>query len=74
MSDPAKYRPAGELEEMKEKDPLDTTRERLLKDGFTAEQLAELDGKIAAQVDDAIAFAEASPETTYEEMQNLVFS
>jgi len=73
MSDPAKYRPAGELEEMKEKDPLDTTRERLLKAGFTADELAALDTKIAGVVDDAVAFAESSPETTYEEMKQTVF-
>lgn len=74
MSDPAKYRPAGELEEMKEKDPLDTTRERLAKAGFTPEQLAALDTKIAAQVEDAVAFAEQSPETTYDEMKAMVYS
>lgn len=74
MSDPAKYRPAGELEEMKEKDPLDTTRERLMKNGFTQEQLTELDIKIAAQIDDAVTFAEASPELTYEEMKQMAYA
>lgn len=47
---------------MKEKDPLDTTRERLFDGGFTPDELSALDVKIAAQVDDAVAFAESSPE------------
>lgn len=74
MSDPAKYRPAGELEEMKEKDPLDTTRQRLIDQGVTAAEMDALDLRIAATVDDAVQFAEASPELTYEEMQQLVFA
>lgn len=74
MSDPAKYRPAGELEEMKEKDPLDTTRARLVQNGMTEDQLKALDEKIAATVEDAVAFAESSPETSYAEMQKMVFA
>jgi pyruvate dehydrogenase E1 component alpha subunit len=74
MSDPAKYRPAGELEEMKDKDPLDTTRERLEQGGFRADQLAALDNKIAAQIEDAVAFAESSPELSYDEMKRMTFA
>lgn len=74
MSDPAKYRPAGELEEMKEKDPLDTTRARLIQAGMAESGLKALDDKVAATVEDAVAFAESSPETTYEEMRKMVFA
>lgn len=74
MSDPAKYRPAGELEEMKEKDPLDTTRERLIRQGITQPQMEELDLRIAATIEDAVQFAEASSELSYAEMQKMVFA
>ena len=74
MSDPAKYRPAGELEEMKEKDPLDTTKQRLIDQGVAQAQMDELDQRIAATVEDAVQFAEASPELSYEEMKNMVFA
>ena len=74
MSDPAKYRPPGELEEMKEKDPLDTTRERLKTLGITDATLTDLDQKIDATVEDAVTFADASPELTYDEMKKYVFS
>lgn len=74
MSDPAKYRPAGELEEMKEKDPLDTTKQRLIDQGVAQAQMDELEQRIAATVEDAVQFAEASPELSYEEMKNMVFA
>ncbi len=74
MSDPAKYRPPGELEEMKEKDPLDTTREQLRLLGFKEDALTALDQKIEATVEDAVAFADSSPELSYEEMRQHVFS
>ena len=74
MSDPAKYRPAGELEEMKEKDPLDTTKQRLIDQGVSQAQMDELEQRIATTVEDAVQFAEASPELSYEEMQKMVFA
>ncbi|HRP69393.1 MAG TPA: pyruvate dehydrogenase (acetyl-transferring) E1 component subunit alpha [Turneriella sp.] len=74
MSDPAKYRPHGELEKMKEKDPMDTTRAKLKRHGFTDARLEELDAKIEAEVEDAVQFAEASPELSYQEMKELVFT
>jgi pyruvate dehydrogenase E1 component alpha subunit len=74
MSDPAKYRPEGELDEMKEKDPLDTTRVKLAGLKFTEDDLKALEEKIANTVEDAVTFAENSPELSYEEMQNLVYA
>ncbi|MBV6492694.1 MAG: Acetoin:2,6-dichlorophenolindophenol oxidoreductase subunit alpha [Turneriella sp.] len=74
MSDPAKYRPEGELEKMKEKDPLDTTHAKLKKCGFTDAQLEAVGAKIEEQIIDAVNFAETSPELSYEEMQASVFA
>lgn len=74
MSDPAKYRPAGELEEMKEKDPLDTTRQRLIDSGIPQAEFDKMETDIAATVEDAVAFADSSPELSYEDMQRMVFA
>ncbi|MBS0619261.1 MAG: pyruvate dehydrogenase (acetyl-transferring) E1 component subunit alpha [Spirochaetes bacterium] len=74
MSDPAKYRPPGELEEMKDKDPLDTTRAKLAALGFTTEQLTALDAKIDAEIADAVVFAENAKELSYDAMRAMVFS
>ncbi|HMV36578.1 MAG TPA: pyruvate dehydrogenase (acetyl-transferring) E1 component subunit alpha [Turneriella sp.] len=74
MSDPAKYRPPGELEEMKEKDPLDTTRQRLLQQGFTDADLQNSEDKVIAEVEDAVQYADASPELGYAEMQRMVYA
>ena len=62
MSDPAKYRPAGELEEKKKSDPLVITARRLLED-FQVPQavLDALHARIDAEAEDAAAFAESSP-------------
>ena len=62
MSDPAKYRPAGELEEVKESDPLKITRRRLLEDfGITEAQLEAVKQEVEAECQDAAQFAEDSP-------------
>jgi pyruvate dehydrogenase E1 component alpha subunit len=63
MSDPAKYRPAGELERYREhSDPLKITEERLLGHyGIPAERIAAAQASVEAEVEDAVAFAEQSP-------------
>lgn len=73
MSDPAKYRPPGELEEMKQKDPLDTTKNRLVQLGFSEVELQAMEDRVMAEVEDAVAFADAAPELSYDEMRALVF-
>lgn len=74
MSDPAKYRPPGELEAMKEKDPLDTTRAKLLKGGLGEKALEAINDEVMAEVEDAVQFAENSEELDYATMKNLVFA
>jgi pyruvate dehydrogenase E1 component alpha subunit len=62
MSDPAKYRPSGELDERKESDPLKITRKRLVDDfGVTEDELAEIKVSVEAECKDAVQFAEDSP-------------
>jgi len=62
MSDPAKYRPAGELEEKKKSDPLVITARRLLEDFQVPQSVLDaLHARIDAEAEDAAAFAESSP-------------
>jgi acetoin:2,6-dichlorophenolindophenol oxidoreductase subunit alpha len=60
-SDPAPYRPKDELEQWLERDPLKLTRERLLRDGATEEQIADVEHHTAAVMADAVTTAKADP-------------
>jgi len=62
MSDPAKYRPEGELAEVKESDPLKITRKRLADDfGITDAQFDAIKASVEEECQDAARFAEESP-------------
>jgi len=60
-SDPARYRPEGELDLWRERDPLVLCRARLEREGVPAEQLDALEAEVAAQLDAAEAAALAAP-------------
>jgi pyruvate dehydrogenase E1 component alpha subunit len=62
MSDPAKYRTQAELEEHKKRDPLVIARARLLAAGADEARARKIDDEVEAEVAEAIAFAESSPE------------
>lgn len=62
MSDPAKYRTAEELEQRKKKDPVLRARTHLLEGGFPEAKLTALEAEVEAEVQEAIKFAEESPE------------
>lgn len=62
MSDPGKYRTAEELEERKKNDPVLVAAERLKQEGMRDDELAALDSEIEQVVEDAVRFAEESPE------------
>ena len=71
MSDPAKYRPDGELEEKKKSDPLMITEERLIQDfGMSVEELNSIKKEVDAVAKESYAFAEQSsdpdPATIYD--------
>ncbi len=55
------YRPADEREAWLQKDPLVLFREHLIANGHTAEEMDALEASIVAEVDEAVAFSEASP-------------
>ena len=60
-SDPGKYRPEGELDSWRERDPLRIARARLLEDGVGAEELDAVEADVAAELDAVEAAALAAP-------------
>jgi pyruvate dehydrogenase E1 component alpha subunit len=62
MSDPAKYRTRDELEARKAKDPLARARLRLADQGYGESRLVSIEESVEAEVQDAIKFADESPE------------
>ena len=60
-ADPAKYRPEGELEKWKERDPLKIYRERLLDFGVDAKVLGDIEAGILREIDAATETCKAAP-------------
>ncbi len=60
-ADPAKYRPEGELEKWKERDPIKIYRERLKQFGVSDAQIAKIDADVKKVVDDATEACKAAP-------------
>jgi len=60
-ADPAKYRPEGELDRWKLRDPIKIYRERLLQFGVTEKVIADIDAQVRKVVDDATEVCKASP-------------
>jgi acetoin:2,6-dichlorophenolindophenol oxidoreductase subunit alpha len=60
-SDPGRYRPDGELDSWRERDPLVIARARLLEEGATPEELDALEVAVAAELDAVEAAAVAAP-------------
>lgn len=60
-SDPGKYRPEGELEKWKERDPLLLARQRLLDEGLEAEAVDAVEEATRQELDQAVEAALAAP-------------
>src|ERR1700748_74021 len=60
-ADPAKYRPEGELEKWKQRDPIKIYRERLKQFGVGDKAVAEIDADVRRRGDEATEKCKASP-------------
>jgi TPP-dependent pyruvate/acetoin dehydrogenase alpha subunit len=60
-ADPAKYRPEGELERWKERDPIKIYKERLKQFGIGDAQIDKIVNDVKAMVDDATEKCKAAP-------------
>src|ERR1019366_1819435 len=61
LADPAKYRPEGELEKWKERDPIKIYRERLLQFGIGETVIGEIEADVKRRVDEATEKCKAAP-------------
>jgi len=60
-ADPAKYRPEGELERWKQRDPIKIYRERLKQFGISTDAVAKIDAEVRQIVDAATEACKAAP-------------
>ena len=60
-ADPAKYRPEGELEKWRERDPIKIYRERLKQFGVAEETILGIDAAVKREVDEATETCKAAP-------------
>jgi pyruvate dehydrogenase E1 component alpha subunit len=75
MSDPGNYRTRAEIEKYQERDPIKLFSATLKEEGLiTDDQLAEMDRKIHAEVEEAVKFAEESPEPPAEDLYTNVYA
>ena len=69
VSDPARYRSKEEVQSYKERDPIKDLEDKILFEAYASEaDLKEIQVKIKAEIDDAVAFAEESPSPSPEEL------
>lgn len=74
IGDPMNYIPPEELEQWAKRDPIQRFEEYLLKSGALKEQkLKEIREKCAGRVEDAMSFAEQSPDAKPEDALKYVF-
>ena len=75
MYDPERYRDTDEVQHWKERDPIDALVARLRDVGhLDDESLAALDAEIAAEIDSAVAFADAGTLEPVEDLTRFVYS
>lgn len=74
MGDPERYRESDEVETWQEDDPIGIFRKYLIDNKhYKAKDLDEVEKKVDAEVDEAVAFAEASPDPGPEELYTDIF-
>jgi len=62
MSDPQKYRTKEEVEEYKQRDPIEQVKATILENKILSEEeISEINARVKKQVDDSVKFAEESP-------------
>ncbi|HEY6340576.1 MAG TPA: thiamine pyrophosphate-dependent dehydrogenase E1 component subunit alpha [Bryobacteraceae bacterium] len=60
-ADPAKYRPEGELDRWRARDPIKVYRARMLESGIAAEAIEEIEREARRRVDEATETCKAAP-------------
>jgi pyruvate dehydrogenase E1 component alpha subunit len=73
-ADPAKYRPEGELERWKQRDPIKVYRERLAQFGISEKAISDIDARVKHEVDDATEKCKAAPPTSLDILTTDVYA
>lgn len=74
MSDPAKYRTKEEVEEYKQKDPIEQVLATIRKNKYATEQEIEaIEERVKQQVEESVKFAEESPFPAAEDLYKDVY-
>jgi pyruvate dehydrogenase E1 component alpha subunit len=75
MYDPERYRDKAEVETWRQRDPIDLWTAHLDElDELEADDVATLEAEVAAEIDDAVAFAEAGTLEPVEDLTRFVYS
>jgi pyruvate dehydrogenase E1 component alpha subunit len=75
MGDPERYRKQEEVKKWEESDPIGIFRKFLVENKIASgKSLDELDAQVIGEVDQAVEFAESSPEPTMEDLYKDVYS
>jgi pyruvate dehydrogenase E1 component alpha subunit len=75
MGDPERYRSTDEIRKWQEDDPIGLFRKRLLEAGpVDAASLDEQEAQVLVEIDEAVRFAEESPEPTPDELYADVYA
>lgn len=75
MFDPERYRDKAEVDQWRKHDPIDALVARLTDSGeLDSDTVAEIERDIAAQIDDAVAFADASEDEDVQDLMRFVLS
>jgi pyruvate dehydrogenase E1 component alpha subunit len=73
-ADPAKYRPEGELERWKERDPIKIYRERMAQFGISPDVIHGIEAEVQKIVDDATEACSAAPPPSVEILTTDVYA
>src|SRR5229473_3085403 len=75
MSDPGNYRTRAEIEKYQERDPIKVFTATLKENGFlTDQEIADFETQVKAEVEQAVRFAEKSPEPDPKELYTNVYA
>lgn len=73
-ADPGKYRPEGEVEAWKQRDPIPVYHDRLLSTGVPEERLTAIERQVAEAIDAATEFAKGGAEPSSDALMTEVYA
>ena len=75
MADPTNYRANSEVEEQRNRDPIDRFKALCLDEGLlTSEDISRIDEEIDSKIQIAVEFAEQSPEPILESLYTNIYA